>query len=50
MKVCLVAIAVGCKNCPVVTLCPLKTIIGDYRRDDAGSQSDTAKAAGRPKK
>ena len=30
MKLCLVAIAVGCKKCPVFKVCPLKGSIGDY--------------------
>ena len=31
MTLCPVAIAVGCKKCPVFGVCPLKTVIGDYR-------------------
>ncbi len=31
MKLCPVAIAVGCRKCPVFTICPVKGIIGDYR-------------------
>ena len=34
MVLCPVAIAVGCKKCPVFNLCPAKAIIGDYRRED----------------
>jgi hypothetical protein len=30
MTLCPVAIAVGCKKCPVFAVCPLKTVIGDY--------------------
>jgi len=30
MKICPVAIAVGCKKCPVFSVCPLKGSIGDY--------------------
>jgi len=30
MKLCPVAIAVGCKKCPVFSICPLKSSIGDY--------------------
>jgi hypothetical protein len=30
MKLCPVAIAVGCKKCPVFSVCPLKSSIGDY--------------------
>jgi len=31
MTVCPIAIAVGCKKCPAFAVCPLKTVIGDYR-------------------
>lgn len=31
MKVCPVAIAVGCVKCPVFKVCPAKGIIGDYK-------------------
>ncbi|HEX8739463.1 MAG TPA: hypothetical protein VF925_04905 [Casimicrobiaceae bacterium] len=34
MTLCPVAVAVGCKKCPVFAICPLKTIIGDYRPDE----------------
>ena len=30
MTLCPVAIAVGCKKCPVFSVCPLKNQIGDY--------------------
>ena len=30
MTLCPIAIAVGCKKCPAFSVCPLKTIIGDY--------------------
>ena len=29
MKICPVAIAVGCKRCPIFKICPAKDIIGD---------------------
>lgn len=31
MRICPVAIAVGCRKCPVFSLCPVKGIIGDYK-------------------
>lgn len=34
MTLCPVAMAVGCKKCPVFAICPLKSIIGDYRPDE----------------
>lgn len=33
MVICPIALAVGCKKCPVFSICPLKTVIGDYRKD-----------------
>ena len=31
MKICPVALAVGCAKCPVFKVCPAKGIIGDYK-------------------
>jgi hypothetical protein len=31
MKICPVAIAVGCAKCPVFKVCPAKGLIGDYK-------------------
>jgi hypothetical protein len=36
MTICPVAMAVGCKKCPVFGLCPLKGVIGDYKKEDEG--------------
>ena len=30
MVLCPIALAVGCKRCVVLSVCPLKTVIGDY--------------------
>jgi len=35
MVVCPIAIAVGCKKCPIFGICPVKGVIGDYKPDDA---------------
>ena len=29
MTLCPVALAIGCKKCPVFSVCPLKSVIGD---------------------
>ena len=29
MTICPVAIAVGCKKCPIYSICPVKGVIGD---------------------
>ena len=31
MKICPIAIAVGCKKCPLFNVCPVKGVIGDYK-------------------
>ena len=31
MTLCPIAIAVGCKKCPIFAVCPVKGIIGDYK-------------------
>lgn len=33
MTLCPIAIVAGCKKCPALTVCPLKTLIGDYTKD-----------------
>ena len=34
MTLCPIAIAVGCKKCPAFAVCPLKSVIGDYKKPD----------------
>lgn len=34
MVVCPIAIAVGCRKCPIVAICPVKKLIGDYKPDE----------------
>jgi hypothetical protein len=46
MVLCPVALAVGCKKCPIFNVCPAKSIIGDYKPDEerqAKSESSGAK-------
>jgi len=38
MTVCPVAIMAGCKKCPAVSICPLKSVLGDYVEEDSGEQ------------
>jgi predicted transcriptional regulator len=33
MKICPVAIAVGCRKCPVFSACPAKGLIGDFKAE-----------------
>lgn len=34
MTLCPIALASGCKKCAIFSMCPLKGVIGDYRKDD----------------
>ena len=38
MVVCPVAIAVGCRKCPIFKVCPAKSVLGDYRVDADATQ------------
>ncbi len=51
MVLCPVALAVGCRKCPVFNICPAKSIIGDYKPDDdKPSASVKPSSAGAKKK
>jgi hypothetical protein len=50
MTLCPIALAVGCKKCPAFTVCPLKAVIGDYRKEEetqTKQQADQAKRDGK---
>ena len=34
MTICPIALAVGCRKCPIFAVCPAKGLIGDYRKAD----------------
>lgn len=34
MTLCPIALAVGCKKCAAFNVCPLKGVVGDYRKPD----------------
>ena len=42
MTLCPIAIAAGCKKCPAFSVCPLKGVIGDYKKDDAADGKPAA--------
>ena len=46
MVLCPVALAVGCKKCPIFGICPVKSVIGDYKPEE----KDTKRAAPQAKK
>lgn len=46
MTLCPIAMVVGCKKCPAFSVCPLKSVIGDYRKQEdtqTKQQADNAK-------
>lgn len=49
MTLCPIAIAVGCKKCPAFTVCPLKGVIGDYKKPEGADPKQQADAANRDK-
>jgi hypothetical protein len=42
MTLCPIALAAGCKKCPIVTVCPLKSVIGNYRKDQKAPDKEPA--------
>ncbi len=47
MTLCPVAVAVGCRKCPVVAVCPLKGVIGDYKKEE-DAPAKAAPRTGKP--
>ncbi len=45
MTVCPIAIVSGCKKCPVFRICPVKTVLGDYRPEDEQKPAGKSHAA-----
>ena len=51
MVICPIAIAVGCKKCPIFGICPVKGVIGDYKPDETTKKPlQQGKAKGDSKK
>jgi len=48
MTVCPVALAVGCKRCPVFAVCPAKSILGDQPAKPEAAAAAQPKAASKP--
>jgi hypothetical protein len=45
MTLCPIALAAGCKKCPAFAVCPLKGMIGDYKKpEEAQAKQDAEKA------
>lgn len=51
MTICPIAIAVGCKKCPIFKICPVKSVIGDMpKAADEKPKAAPAKKAGPARK
>jgi hypothetical protein len=49
MLLCPIAIAVGCNKCPLVSVCPLKGTIGNYKAEPPPVQAAPAKTYVKPR-
>jgi len=38
MTICPVALAVGCKKCAILKICPVKGIVGNYKEEDTSKK------------
>ena len=49
MTICPIALTAGCRKCPAVSVCPLKTVLGDYKpEDDAPPKPDAEDTENKP--
>lgn len=48
MTICPIAIAVGCKKCPIFAVCPVKGVIGDYKKEAAAPPPKAAAEKTKP--
>jgi hypothetical protein len=49
MTLCPIALAAGCKKCPIFGVCPLKSVIGDYKKDADESKQTAQDSKPEPK-
>lgn len=43
MTICPIALAVGCAKCPVLKVCPLKSVLGDWKEQPPPPESKNGK-------
>ena len=49
MTLCPVALLASCKSCPIFSICPVKSVIGDYNPKEAGTKQEKDKSGSDPK-
>jgi hypothetical protein len=42
ITLCPIALAAGCKKSPIVSVCPLRSVIGNYRKDEKAADEEPA--------
>lgn len=50
MTLCPIAVVAGCRKCPAFAVCPLKGVIGDYKKPAEGEKVPPAAGAKRGRK
>jgi len=50
MTLCPIALAIGCRKCPIFKVCPVKGVIGDYKAPAPAPPPTTTKRAAAAKK
>jgi len=50
MVICPIALAVHCTGCPLVKICPAKTILGDYGKEEGKSANPGDDPGQKPEK
>lgn len=43
MVLCPIALAVGCRKCPIFSFCPVKSVIGDQKSEEKPAAKPGAK-------
>lgn len=46
MTLCPIALAAGCRKCPLMPICPLKSVIGDYKKEEEPKPDQQSDANG----
>lgn len=49
MTVCPIAVVAGCQKCPAFKICPLKSVLGDYKAPDKAPAGKTKNSTKRNK-
>ena len=50
MTLCPIALMTGCRKCPAFSYCPVKGIIGDYKKHEKTQATQKIKTSGKDQK